>query len=459
MNTVNINIRSRTVMETDHVYSISSSSTCVVDTFEEFKLTLRRHEVQTNTKYVMYKGDKTFTEEKVEPTSKNRIHWNGDTPYYIFGCRTYMCHQGRDINAYQKKKYNDLRDELESTGHTLRKRYNKTKGSKKLGCPAQLNVRRIRSLPNYRVSKITKSKKFKAADTIKTMLDLRQDIGGIDCYVFDLPEPSAHKFHDVVDPSITPFIVERHEDGTYEFFTCSTEPEVVISTSVANVAQSQECTIVDDGVQPELTAGSDDGNHEDVAESRIAEEERNKRELLQSCEETLLSIQSEMATANNEALVQLQSSLDVTFKVLLQSRMQQDSSAHLTGVEKLSCLEKDGENEKPTLERKKPQQRKRKQQNNNSAATTASNVVDVMETEISVRDLIITQNEANDIQYEVLTVPYFENVSYCDTNPGQDFHESDIVVLAVRPEPESSLEPISLPKRKRATLKRRANEK
>ncbi|RZF37534.1 hypothetical protein LSTR_LSTR008572 [Laodelphax striatellus] len=105
-----------------------------VKTLNEFLERLQQHEISTASKFILAKSCKRFSQEKAVLSNKLKLHWQDEIPYFHFGARLYLCHQGKDNNKYQREKYASNRDK--KADHSLVKRYNLTKVSKKLDCPA-----------------------------------------------------------------------------------------------------------------------------------------------------------------------------------------------------------------------------------------------------------------------------------------------------------------------------------
>ncbi|XP_035228042.1 uncharacterized protein LOC118200214 isoform X1 [Stegodyphus dumicola] len=117
--------------------------------WSEFKEILRRHEVETVTKYVYYYG-KSFDKE-IELTPDLRLNWLDDIPYFHFGRKTYVCHQGKDLNKRQKENYAKEKNEKCQTDHAFGKAYSKNQTTKKVNCPAVINVTRMYRMPQFKV--------------------------------------------------------------------------------------------------------------------------------------------------------------------------------------------------------------------------------------------------------------------------------------------------------------------
>ncbi|XP_039282565.1 uncharacterized protein LOC120348732 isoform X3 [Nilaparvata lugens] len=86
----------------------------------------------------------------VELTGKLQLHRDDDIH---FGTRNYQCHQGRDTNEYQKRKYAQLRDKMAQEDHCFFKRYKQAQTTKMLGCSAKVQVTRIIKMFQYKVSR------------------------------------------------------------------------------------------------------------------------------------------------------------------------------------------------------------------------------------------------------------------------------------------------------------------
>lgn len=167
-------------------------------TLGDLEAAIRQHEFQTSTKYVFYRGDKAFHEEQLKPTSKTRIQWDcTGTPFFKFGSRTYLCHQGKDINRHKKENYATTRDEKIRTDGSFTCRKKKVRSTKKLDCPAQIFAKRVLLLKQYQLSEISDYRKKSASQKIKYELEEKHFIEGEDCFIFTLPKVNDHYNHPV----------------------------------------------------------------------------------------------------------------------------------------------------------------------------------------------------------------------------------------------------------------------
>ncbi|XP_039277864.1 uncharacterized protein LOC120350007 isoform X2 [Nilaparvata lugens] len=118
-------------------------------TLNEFFSHLYSHSVETRSKFVVTKSQKSFNSEKVYPNKNQGLTWKDETPYFTFGCRDYHCHHGKDTNLSRKKAYSEKRDK-EAEIDSSTKRYNTTQKTKKLDCPAHFTVYKVIWMPEYK---------------------------------------------------------------------------------------------------------------------------------------------------------------------------------------------------------------------------------------------------------------------------------------------------------------------
>ncbi|XP_058605729.1 uncharacterized protein LOC131523397 isoform X2 [Onychostoma macrolepis] len=129
-----------------------------VETFkslEDFNACLQQYEEDTNTKFIVLKSDRAFG--KNDLTVEKQLQWevkivpfNG-VPFKIIGKKTYICHQGRDKHAKAKQR----RQESKAQGHeySCLKTKRLMQQTKKMGCPATINVVHIVKFPEYKDSR------------------------------------------------------------------------------------------------------------------------------------------------------------------------------------------------------------------------------------------------------------------------------------------------------------------
>ncbi|XP_039276305.1 uncharacterized protein LOC111044077 isoform X2 [Nilaparvata lugens] len=175
----------------------------------------------------------------VYPTPIQHIYWQNDLPYYHFGSRRYICHQGKDTNIQKKRKYEEERDR-KAHEDSLIKRYNRTQITKKLDCPASIIVTRVIRIPEHKVSgnASEKYKRLKAIEVIKKKIENGEDVGE-EGFFFNMPTVDDHKNHFFGKiAALTEPVDSRVSDYINQLITRGERNAVVISKQVQSFVES-----------------------------------------------------------------------------------------------------------------------------------------------------------------------------------------------------------------------------
>ncbi|XP_056131840.1 uncharacterized protein LOC130109124 [Lampris incognitus] len=130
----------------------------VFPSVEDFVRKKEEIERQTSTHYIYYGQKKEFGEKDVQPSAQKRIVWelksvpfNG-IPFQVVGTKVFECHQGKDRNTGIKAKYAADKNKKELEGHTFTSRRKRQQDTKKLDCPALINVAQIICFPGFKIN-------------------------------------------------------------------------------------------------------------------------------------------------------------------------------------------------------------------------------------------------------------------------------------------------------------------
>ncbi|XP_059215614.1 uncharacterized protein si:dkey-31c13.1 [Centropristis striata] len=142
---------------------------------EKFLQTL---EETTATKYIVHSCDKNFLDAAWQPTQRMRVRWEWSQesgtasipfdglPFIFIGYQYFGCHQGRDKAKQKKLKYAEAKE----------KEYNQknrrlVQNTKKVGCPAVLNISRIAKFPGYKLEENKEHQRRKMVTSLKEALE------------------------------------------------------------------------------------------------------------------------------------------------------------------------------------------------------------------------------------------------------------------------------------------------
>ncbi|XP_042288518.1 uncharacterized protein si:dkey-31c13.1 isoform X2 [Thunnus maccoyii] len=119
----------------------------------EFEAHLHSYEEKTKTKFVVLKSDKLFGKTELSVTGK-AVHWQlktvafDGTPFVVLGTKTFICHQGRDKHAADKRKREEKMAKHHKEDHVFAETRMQT--TKKTGCPAAIYAVHICRFPDYK---------------------------------------------------------------------------------------------------------------------------------------------------------------------------------------------------------------------------------------------------------------------------------------------------------------------
>nr|XP_045610012.1 uncharacterized protein LOC123765466 isoform X1 [Procambarus clarkii]XP_045610013.1 uncharacterized protein LOC123765466 isoform X1 [Procambarus clarkii]XP_045610014.1 uncharacterized protein LOC123765466 isoform X1 [Procambarus clarkii]XP_045610015.1 uncharacterized protein LOC123765466 isoform X1 [Procambarus clarkii]XP_045610017.1 uncharacterized protein LOC123765466 isoform X1 [Procambarus clarkii]XP_045610018.1 uncharacterized protein LOC123765466 isoform X1 [Procambarus clarkii] len=121
-------------------------------------------------------------------------------PFIEAGTYVLECHMGNDSGMWNKRKYaaNRNKNEQENGKMFVRRRI-RSHGTKKLGCPTKVHIKRIIKLPDFKIKQNTSAERNK--NRMKIILALKDDLERVSfqsVYYILLPYVESHKYH-VVD--------------------------------------------------------------------------------------------------------------------------------------------------------------------------------------------------------------------------------------------------------------------
>ncbi|KTG46648.1 hypothetical protein cypCar_00036719 [Cyprinus carpio] len=174
-----------------------------VETFEsleDFNACLQQYEGDTNTKFIVLKSDRAFgrndlTVEKQLQWEVKIVHFNG-MPFKIIGKKTYICHQGRDKHAKAKQR----RQESNPQGHEYAclKTRRLMQPTKKMGCPATINVVHIVRFPEYKITEDNSYQKREKSSAVREALRLDpKRVRTEEMFAASFPDVKEHQNHPV----------------------------------------------------------------------------------------------------------------------------------------------------------------------------------------------------------------------------------------------------------------------
>ncbi|KAF1393248.1 hypothetical protein PFLUV_G00036560 [Perca fluviatilis] len=197
---------------------------------ENFVKTL---EETTRTKYIVHKSDKHFHGTAWQPSNPMRVRWEWShesaqktasipfdgVPFVFIAYQHLGCHLGRDRSRQQKMRYAVAKQkEFNQKNRRL------IKTTKKLGCPAVLNISRIAKFPDYKVADNKDSQRRKMVTKLKE--DVKNDPSSVrweDFFYVRTPAIEDHVghplcgqdagIHEPVDERVKSHIIELTKSG------------------------------------------------------------------------------------------------------------------------------------------------------------------------------------------------------------------------------------------------------
>ncbi|CAM4649087.1 unnamed protein product [Leuciscus chuanchicus] len=167
---------------------------------EDFNTCLQQYEEDTNTKFIVLKSDRAFG--KSDLTVDKQLQWevkivpfNG-VPFKIIGKKTYVCHQGRDKHAKAKQR----RQESKVEGHeySCLKTRRLMQTTKKMGCPATINVIHIVRFPKYKITEDNPYQKREKSSAVREALRLDpKRVRTEEMFAASFPDIKEHQNHPI----------------------------------------------------------------------------------------------------------------------------------------------------------------------------------------------------------------------------------------------------------------------
>ncbi|XP_075055714.1 calcium-responsive transcription factor-like [Mixophyes fleayi] len=191
-------------------------------------------EENTQSNFIIHQKSKEFGKEDFKPNARSRIQWKSNDiqygklikfsgiPYVVVGRKTLQCHLGRDFSIVKKKNYGDQRQITQGEDHTFTKRRRIIQHTKKMGCPAEINVLHIIRYPDFMIQSDTQKRRRNASKKVKEAFQ-SDTIQGNHAYVIRFPHLSEHKFHatsgelanlqEKVDRRVQEKVISLHRNG------------------------------------------------------------------------------------------------------------------------------------------------------------------------------------------------------------------------------------------------------
>ncbi|XP_074504852.1 uncharacterized protein LOC141775412 [Sebastes fasciatus] len=175
----------------------ASTFSCLTD----FEAHLKSYQKNTNIKFVVSKSHKSFGKHEVSLTGTG-VHWQlktvpfDGTPFAVLGTKTYVCHQGRDKHAAEKRKRQEKMaktvKEEDVFVETMRK-------SKKAGCPAAIYAVHICRFPDYKISEDTPYQRREQSTAVrKALKENPSPVVTEQMFTAYFPHVTVHKNHPIV---------------------------------------------------------------------------------------------------------------------------------------------------------------------------------------------------------------------------------------------------------------------
>ncbi|XP_050408943.1 uncharacterized protein LOC126823910 [Patella vulgata] len=177
-------------------------------TLAQIEELIKKHELETLSKYVCKKKDKDFGKEILEMDLQTRAVRFCDTqenacpaipfdgiPFIIIGRKILECHQGVDRDLKLKEKRRLERELLSEDDNSFKKRKRRHQETKKKSCPAFIKIRHIVKFPDYMVKEDCKKReKMRISTQIKEQLS-QHTIKMQHQFIILLPTEEDHQNH------------------------------------------------------------------------------------------------------------------------------------------------------------------------------------------------------------------------------------------------------------------------
>ncbi|XP_056157131.1 uncharacterized protein LOC130131474 isoform X2 [Lampris incognitus] len=170
----------------------------------EFEAHLHSYEDKTKTKFVVLKSDKLFGKTEFSATGK-AVHWQlktvpfDGTPLVVLGTKTFICHQGRDKHAADKRKREEKMAKHHKEDHMFTETRQLMQTTKKTGCPAAIYAVHICRFPDYKINKDTPYQRRENSAAVRKAL--KEDPSHVETeqmFAAYFPHVTEHKNHPIV---------------------------------------------------------------------------------------------------------------------------------------------------------------------------------------------------------------------------------------------------------------------
>ncbi|XP_013393643.1 uncharacterized protein LOC106161284 isoform X2 [Lingula anatina] len=195
---------------------------------------IRRHEEETAFHYVKDKRDKKRFESEISLHGDEKIFWNiaaknGDfsikydgIPFVFLGKKTFLCQNGRDKGIFMKKRWKEKKEKLMKEDHVFIKNRFLQQPTKKMGCKARIEIKKIAKFPDFKVSTNSRGAKEGALKMLKKALQMKSSLAVDVQYLIYIPSKEEHQYHltgemggysEPVDPMVRSKVLELLENG------------------------------------------------------------------------------------------------------------------------------------------------------------------------------------------------------------------------------------------------------
>ncbi|XP_065068890.1 calcium-responsive transcription factor-like [Rhopilema esculentum] len=177
-------------------------------TYEEALKSIRDFEIETTTKFVVWrknkqfgcKGHKVVWHERAKDENDSGRHSIGydGTPFFINGEVILECQHATERHESWRNLQKKGEDEVQHRDFSLhKKRRFHLQDTKKLDCPARIHMKDIVRFIDFKIQKETPHFRKEASKTIRSTIETGAEVKVERRIFVSYPSPEEHKFHPI----------------------------------------------------------------------------------------------------------------------------------------------------------------------------------------------------------------------------------------------------------------------